>query len=72
MKNLLKKTRRIWKVAMTCALAGCGLLSHAQTNGIPNPLIDYDHFLAQAAEVGRLRDQRRVTEEKWFLDVCNG
>ena len=69
MKNLLKRTRLIWKAAMTCAVAGCGLLSHAQTNGIPNPLIDYDHFLAQAAEVGRLRDQRRVTEEK-FIEMA--
>jgi len=69
MKNLLKRTRLIWKAAMTCAVAGCGLLSHAQTNGIPNPLIDYDHFLAQAAEVGRFRDQRRVTEEK-FIEMA--
>ncbi len=51
---------------MTCAVVGCGLPGYAETNGIPNPLIDYDHFLVHAADVGRLRDQRRVTEEKFI------
>jgi len=66
MKNLLKKSRVVWKTAMMCAVAGCGSFGYAKTNGIPNPLIDYDHFLVHAADVRRLRDQRRVTEEKFI------
>ncbi len=66
MQNLLNRTRVVWKTAMMCAVAGCGSFGYAETNGIPNPLIDYDHFLVHAAEVGRLRDQRRVTEEKFI------
>src|SRR5215471_1748797 len=42
---------------------------HAQTNSIPNPLIDYDTFLVRAAEVGRLRIEHRVTEEK-FIEMA--
>ena len=56
----------VWKTATMCAVAGCGSFGYAETNGIPNPLIDYDHFLVHAADVGRLRDQRRVTEEKFI------
>jgi len=43
-------------------------LSHAsaQTNTIPNRLIDYPGFLATAGEVGRLRAERRVTEEQFI------
>jgi len=38
----------------------------AQTNSIPNRLIDYQTFLAKAGEVGRLRMERRVTEEQFI------
>jgi len=42
------------------------LVAHAQTNNIPNRLIDYDTFLVHAADVGRLRNERRVTEEQFI------
>jgi len=38
----------------------------ADTNDIPNRLVDYDTFLAHAADVGRLRSEHRVTEEKFI------
>ena len=37
----------------------------AQTNQIVNPLIDYNGFLTNAAEVGRVRSTRRLTEEQF-------
>jgi len=37
-----------------------------ETNKIPNRLVDYDTFLANAGEVGKLRMERRVTEEKFM------
>jgi hypothetical protein len=40
------------------------LVGHAQPKPIPNPLIDYDGFLRQAADVGRLRNERRVSEQQ--------
>lgn len=33
---------------------------------IPNPLIDYDGFMANAAEVGKLRATHRVTEKDFL------
>jgi len=42
------------------------LAAGAQTNPIPNRLIDYNGFLTGAAEVGRLRAEHRVTEEKFI------
>jgi hypothetical protein len=42
------------------------LAAHCETNKIPNRLIDYDRFLSQAAEVGRLRNNRRLTEEQFI------
>jgi len=41
----------------------------AETNNIPNRLIDYDVFLAHAADVGRLRAEHRVSEER-FLEMA--
>jgi hypothetical protein len=41
------------------------LATFAQTNSIPNRLIDYNAFLTGAAEVGRLRAEHRVTEDKF-------
>jgi len=54
-------------LALSCALAS--LLSSsalAQTNELPNRLIDYPGFLSGAAEVGRLRAQHRLTEEQFI------
>jgi hypothetical protein len=51
------------------ASALLALAAHAETNNIPNRLIDYDTFLAHAADVGRLRAQRRVTEQQ-FLELA--
>ena len=41
-------------------------VSQAQTNTIPNRLVDYDAFLTNAAEVGKLRATRRLTEEQFI------
>jgi hypothetical protein len=51
-----------------CALGLSALATVAQTNSdsIPNRLIDYNSFLAGAAEVGRLRAEHRVTEERFI------
>src|ERR1700719_2654112 len=37
---------------------------------IPNKMIDYPGFLQNAETVGKLRDQRRVTEEE-FIRMAN-
>ena len=52
-------------------LAGALLATtaEAETNNIPNHLVDYDTFLAHAADVGKLRMERRVTEEK-FIEMA--
>jgi phage shock protein E len=42
----------------------------AQTNSIPNRLIDYDTFLVNAVEVGRLRQERRITERE-FIEMAS-
>jgi hypothetical protein len=62
MKNMLFKTAA---PVMVCAVLLSATAS-AQTNAIPNRLIDYDTFLARAAEVGQLRATRRVTEEQFI------
>ena len=46
-----------------------GIAGYAATNNIPNRLIDYDGFLASAADVGRLRSERRISEEK-FIELA--
>lgn len=38
----------------------------ACANGIPNPLIDYAAFEQNVAEVGKLREQRRISEEEFL------
>jgi phage shock protein E len=40
------------------------------TSNIPNPLINYPAFMSGAAEVGRLRVTRRITEER-FIELAN-
>jgi len=57
--QLLLKTGSVCVVAVS--LAACG-----ETNNIPNALIDYDTFLARAADVGRLRNEHRLTEEQFI------
>lgn len=41
----------------------------AQTNPIPNRLVDYNTFLANATNIGRIHDQRRVTEQQ-FIEMA--
>jgi hypothetical protein len=48
-------------VALVCAGA-----TLPQTNIIPNRLVNYGVFLAQAQEIGRIHDERRVTEERFI------
>jgi hypothetical protein len=53
-------------VVIICALGFSTLATIAQTNSIPNRLIDYNSFLTGAAEVGRLQTDHRVTEERFI------
>jgi hypothetical protein len=66
MKTLCKPVRVLIKGATGCAVVLSAFAAYAQTNKIPNRLIDYDTFLAQAADVGRLRTERRVTEDQFI------
>ena len=66
MRIQFKLVRVIIATAMACAVTRSGLAADAATNSIPNRLIDYGAFLASANEVGRLREQRRVSEEKFI------
>src|SRR6266850_7536707 len=70
----MKRMCNIAQIMMKLALAGAvlftGVAGYAQTNNIPNRLIDYEGFLASAAEVGRLRSARRVSEEK-FIEMAS-
>src|SRR5207248_2371263 len=52
--------------AITCAVTLSALVSYAETNNIPNSLIDYDTFLTNAVAVRLLRSERRVTEEQFI------
>src|SRR5258706_7781433 len=64
MKKQCKLVRVLSKTTMACAVVVSALTAYGNTNNIPNRLIDYETFLAHAAGVGRLRDERRVTEEQ--------
>jgi phage shock protein E len=66
MKTLFNASHRLNQAALICAFTLSGLAGFAQTNPIPNRLIDYNTFLAQAGEVGRLRNERRVTEDQFI------
>ena len=61
--------RALSKTIMACAISVSALAALGATNNISNPLIDYETFLAHAADVGRLRNERRVTEEK-FIEMA--
>lgn len=47
-------------------ILAAGTLLHAREKEIPNPRIDYPGFLQDAAEVGELRQKRRVSEEEFL------
>ena len=66
MKEYWKLIRLFTKSAIACAVAISALVSYGETNNIPNGLIDYDTFLTHAVDVGRLRSERRVTEEQFI------
>jgi len=69
MKKLNRVTNLICKSALVGLISAAGVsvnAADAQNSKIPNPLIDYDAFLAHAAEVGQLRNDRRVTEERFI------
>jgi len=51
---------------IVCAVTILGIRGFGGTNNIVNPLIDYDTFLAGAADIGRLWNERRVTEEEFI------
>jgi len=51
--------------ALVLGVSLLALSAVADTN-IPNRLVDYDTFLAHAVDVGRLRSEHRVTEEKFI------
>ena len=55
--------RTQWLIAAVCLLV---FTVRSETNNISNRLIDYDRFLAQATEVGKLRSQHRVTEQDFL------
>ncbi len=66
MKKPCTWVRVIERIAMSFAMVLLPLATHAQKNAIPNPLIDYDAFLRHAADVGHLRGERRVSEERFI------
>ena len=66
MKIESKFFRDTGAAVVTCVISLTTLATFAQTNSIPNRLIDYNAFLTGAAEVGRLRAEHRVTEDKFI------
>src|SRR5436190_20231335 len=50
-------------------LLAFGATAYAETNSIPNRLIDYDGFLTNAARVAVLRNERRLTEDQ-FVEMA--
>src|SRR5262245_34063337 len=69
MKTQCALAQWIGGVAMVCALTVSTLAADGGTNDLRNYLIDYDTFLTNAADVGRLREKRRLTEEQ-FIDMA--
>ena len=66
MRSLCNMATKIAKPAQIFGLVLSVVSATAETNSIPNRLIDYQTFLAKAGEVGRLRMERRVTEEQFI------
>jgi len=50
-------------------LIGFKITGFGQTNGIPNRFIDYDGFLTNAAKVAVVRNERRVSEDR-FIEMA--
>jgi len=67
MKQTLRNAKHLKNILIAC-LAGLPSLAALGdgTNIIPNPLIDYTSFLATATEVGRVREARRVSEDRFI------
>ena len=67
MKQTLRNAKHLKNILIAC-LAGLPSLAALGdgTNNIPNPLIDYTSFLATATEVGRVREARRVSEDRFI------
>lgn len=63
--------RTFSKTILGCSIVLSALAVIGQTTNIPNRLIDYDTFLAHAADVGRLRNERRLTEEQFIAMSAN-
>ena len=66
MKRRYSLTRGITTAAVVFGTLLLAITANAETNSIPNRLVDYDTFLANAGEIGRLRNERRVSEEKFI------
>src|SRR5262245_22211783 len=66
MKKQTKRAKGSRKLAFAYILIVSTLAAYAQTNKIPNRLIDYDKFLTNAASVGRLRNERRIREDEFI------
>ena len=56
----------VLKPALIVCFGVLALATQAETNKITNPLVDYDTFLAHAADIGKLRSERRVTEDEFI------
>jgi len=67
MRNAFHVAKRLMAATLLVGFSWGGL---AQTNNIPNPLIDYDGFLTNAAKVAVLRNTHRVTEGQ-FIEMAN-
>lgn len=67
-ESTLLRTNRA--VVIICGLGLATFTTVAQTNFISNRLIDYNGFLTGASEVGRLRAEHRVTEDK-FIEMAS-
>jgi len=66
MKTYLVRNFRKRKSVVSLAALVASLGAIAQTNEIPNRLIDYPTFLTNAAEVAQLRGQHRLTEDQFI------
>jgi phage shock protein E len=65
MKNMLH-ARFTFGTLLIITVAVLAGPTFAQTNAIPNRLIDYETFLAHASDIGRMRMERRVTEQQFL------
>jgi len=69
MPDLRRANPRCAMKTMLCSAflaVAFALPSRGEDKGIPNPHIDYNGFLSDAAKVGEIRAQHRVTEEEFL------